>query len=325
MKKMVSIIVPVYNAEEWIKRCLNSITAQTVFEDLEVIMIDDGSTDASPQIIDEYCAEYPSFTGIHIKNQGVSNARNVGIEAAEGEYLAFVDADDYIDDDYFEVMINKCRTGADIVCSGFVVEYPNRSVSRCSPSQGQLDQEKTLEEFLKGDVIDPNVTDKLFRREVVDQIRFDCRFRIAEDKYFLFQCLKRVKSAYILSCSKYHYVMNDTSACRSAFSEKKMDSLKVAELVSKEIKTEYPRMFKLAKSMEMDVACRVLGEMYMYGIPEEYSDMYKELKKKIRGYSIREKRSYSSKKHFLAFLAARIHPGLYNFLKNDMKLQYKNG
>ena len=321
---MISVIIPIYNAEKWLRRCLDSIVRQTIFCKLEVILIDDGSVDSSSHIIDEYVSRYSSFKALHIENQGVSNARNQGIDIAIGEYLAFIDADDYIDNDYFETLLNGNVDEADIVCSGFIAEYSGHSVNRCVGKQYRFDQEQAIEEFLKGSLIDWNIWNKLFKKSKIKGVYFDSRFCIAEDKYFLFQCLKRVHSVQVLDNCKYHYIMNETSACHEGFSSKKLDSLIVAELISKEIGEYYPSKHKLAKSMEMDVVCRVYGEMYSCNITEEYKSVFNRLKKNIRQYSIAEKKKYSNKKNFGAFLAARIHPKLYNFLKNDMKLQYKN-
>lgn len=321
---MISVIVPVYNAEKWLRRCLDSLIRQTMFYKLEVILIDDGSVDSSPHIIDEYVSQYSSFKALHIENQGVSNARNQGINIATGEYLAFVDADDYIDNDYFETLLSRNADEADIICSGFIAEYLEHSVNRCVEKQYKLNQEQAIEEFLKGSLIDSNIWNKLFKKSKIKGVYFDSRLRIAEDKYFLFQCLKRVHNVQVLDSCKYHYIMNETSACHEAFSPKKLDSLIVAELISKEIGEKYPSKLKLARSMEMDVTCRVYGEMYLCGVMEEYKSVFDKLKKDIRQYSIIEKKKYSNKKHFLAFLVAKIHPKLYNFLKNDLKLQYKN-
>lgn len=320
---MISVIVPVYNGERFLRRCLDSITSQTVFEELEVIVVDDGSDDASPEIIDEYAEAYSSITGLHIRNRGVSNARNRGMDLASGAYLAFVDADDYLEPDCFETLLAEAEKGYDIVCGGFIAEYPDKRVYRRSGKVRELNREAAIEEFLKGTVMDPNIWNKLYRRETVGTCRFDSRLSIAEDKYFLFQCIKRARKVEILNVCKYHYSLNDASLCRGAFSGQKMDSLFVAARVSDEIAAEYPNQFSLAKAMEMDVACRVYGELYFYGIPPGYRPVFDGLKNKIRHYRLRDKMKYSSGKHFFAFVAARIHPGLYNFLKRDMRLQYQ--
>ena len=164
---MISVIIPIYNAEKWLRRCLDSIVRQTIFCKLEVILIDDGSVDSSSHIIDEYVSRYSSFKALHIENQGVSNARNQGIDIAIGEYLAFIDADDYIDNDYFETLLSGNVDEADIVCSGFIAEYSGHSVNRCVGKQYRFDQEQAIEEFLKGSLIDWNIWNKLFKKSKI--------------------------------------------------------------------------------------------------------------------------------------------------------------
>lgn len=321
---MISVIIPVYNAEDSLKRCVDSVIVQTIFSDLEVILVDDGSTDASPAMIDAYVKQYPSIKGLHIRNQGVSNARNRGIELAKGEYLTFIDSDDYVEADYLEIMLNAFDEQVDIVASGFIAAYQGKKVSHVNDKRYILDEKQILHEFLLGSVVDPNVTDKVFRRKLIGDLRFDTHFRIAEDKYFLFQYLKKSRRMKVLDICKYYYVMTDRSAVRSDFSEKKLDSLVVAELVTREVQREYPKEYPLAKSMEMDVVCRVFCDMYKNGVPEAYRERFMELKHKIRSCDLKEKRKYSSEKHFLAFCAAWIHPGLYCFLKDTLKLQYQS-
>ncbi len=324
MNLMISIIIPVYNAEKTLPKCLDSIIDQTIFDMLEVLIIDDGSTDGSAEVIKQYTDKYTSFKCARILNEGVSNARNVGLDMALGEYIAFVDADDYIEPDFFQIMLDKMQPDADIVCSGFIAEYPNMQIPRQSDKEYDLSKERAIEEFLKANIIDYQVCDKLFRRKVIGDCRFDKRFRISEDKLFLYHCIKNIKKMRVLNVCKYHYVMRDDSACRAKFSEKNLDSFMVTELILQDIRTEFKDKYPLAESAEMDVICRVYGDLYFDGIPEEYRSVFNDLKKRIKTYSIAEKRKYSSKKHFIAFLAARIHPRLYTFLKKDMKFQYRN-
>lgn len=321
---MISIIVPVYNAENWLEKTLESIVNQTLFDDIEVVLVNDGSLDKSGMIIDEYIKKYDNIIGIHIENQGVSNARNVGINICHGEFITFIDADDYVDVDFVENLYKSMDENCDIVCGGFIAEYHDKSIKRCPDKEYIFENEKIYFEFLKGDVFDPNVTDKLFRRNVVGEEKFDLSIAIAEDKLFLFHCLKRVKKIKFLPVANYHYVMNDLSACRKDFTLKKYHSVYVADKISEEIKCLYPEYKNYAESMAIDVKCRVYGEIYRCKAKNSFNKEFLELKRNIKNFGIIEKYRYSNRKHFFAFLVARIHPALYCFLKNEMKLQYKN-
>ena len=126
---MISVIVPVYNVENYLDKCLGSIASQTV-TDLEVILVDDGSSDMSGMICDAWAKKDARFRVMHPQNNGVSSARNAALQAAKGDFIAFVDADDYINKDMFRLLLNALAEDADIAVCGFnTVEQG--TVSRC--------------------------------------------------------------------------------------------------------------------------------------------------------------------------------------------------
>ena len=115
----ISIVVPIYNVEKYVKKCIESLIKQT-YKNIEIILVDDGSTDSSAEIIDEYANKDSRIIAIHQKNKGVSSARNTGLKAARGEYIGFVDPDDYVDCQMYEVMVNKLQASlADLVVCGY--------------------------------------------------------------------------------------------------------------------------------------------------------------------------------------------------------------
>ena len=125
MNKKVSVIVPVYNLESYIERCLDSLLMQD-YDDLEIILVNDGSTDKSLEIIEKYAQQSESIIVINQKNSGVSSARNAGIEKATGFFIAFVDGDDYIDSNYYELLLKKITSdNYDFVQMGFICEHGN--------------------------------------------------------------------------------------------------------------------------------------------------------------------------------------------------------
>ena len=320
---MISVIIPVYNAEQWLTRCIDSLISQTVFQEMEIIVIDDGSQDSSGKIIDSYAMKYPNIICKHIQNGGVSNARNTGLDLCSGEYVTFVDADDYFDNCFIEKMFSAMDDDCDIVCSGFIAEYGGTNVIRCPKNYSVLDNKAIIREFLVADQLEPNVNDKLFRRSAIGEKRFDTSIAIAEDKYFLFQCIKDVKKVKMIPVANYHYVMNDDSACRLSFSEKQLHCINVADSICESIKEEYPEFYQLAQSMAIDVKCRVYGEMFRFKAQKKYATEFYNLKRDIRNFNICVKIRNSSKKHVIALIAAKISPALYVYLKYDMKLQYR--
>lgn len=319
---LVSVIIPLYNAEKWIERCIRSLQKQIGFEHIELVLVDDGSTDQTLKIA-ETLAENENIVCLHKPNGGVSSARNTGINAARGQYITFVDADDYVDDDFISHLLNAMLSGCDIACSGFVVEYPDTSVKKTASKKHIMDGRQTLKEFLLGSVIEPGVCNKMFKRELIGDLRFDESFAIAEDKYFLFKYLQRVEKCIVLPEANYHYVMNNDSACHKEFSQKNLDSLYVTEKIVKETEKIDRVLYDIAEAMCIDVKCRVYGDIYRTKSINKYKKEYLEMKEKIKEYSVIKKYRNSSKKHFFAFLAARVHPSIYCFLKNDLRLQYK--
>ena len=209
----VSIIVPVYQVEQYIRQCVDSILAQT-FTDFELILVDDGSKDQSGKICDEYARMDERVKVIHQKNSGVAAARNHGISCAEGDYLCFVDADDWIED----TMITQCishikESDADVLRHGHIMELwkDGKCVSeekKNAPDFTEIlmhDQiEKEMEIFWKN--CSNYVWNYFFKREAIEQIRFP-EIKISEDHIFVLEVLKSCKKICFLSQNQYHYCM----------------------------------------------------------------------------------------------------------------------
>ena len=320
---LISVIIPVYNAERYLKKCLESISSQTIFNELEVIFINDGSLDKSGDILDKFSISNKNVIVKHINNSGVSNARNVGIEISSAEYISFIDSDDYLDKDFFECLISEVDKQTDIIGCGFVAEYSDKTVNHSSNKKLILNKKMAIKEFLLEKNIDPNVTSKIFRKSVIGNLRFDNSLSIAEDRWFLFNCLNKIRYMKFIPEAKYHYVMNDSSACRRKFSKKNLDAIIVANRITELVKEKYNEYLGLAECGEIDAKCRVCGDIYSSKALDEYLDEYTVLIKSIKKFSTIKKIKYSSKKHTLAFISMKISPLLYCFIKNNMKFQYK--
>ena len=134
---MISVIVPIYNVEQYLKKCIESIISST-YANLEIILVDDGSTDGSGKICDEFQAKDKRIRVVHKKNGGLSDARNVGLEIARGEFVSFIDSDDYIDSEMFEEVLTQFDKNTDIVIYGRYVEYPTKTIVQCPPSNKSM-------------------------------------------------------------------------------------------------------------------------------------------------------------------------------------------
>ena len=319
--KKISVIIPVYNAEKWLERLIESIKSQTIFKKLEFVFVNDGSTDNSLNILSSI--NEPNIKIISQENSGVSAARNNGIKNSTGEYIAFIDADDYIDNDFFEKYLEKIENDYDLIVTGYIAEYENEdNIVKKNSEKIIINKNEIIKMFLDGK-IDPNCWNKLFKKEYLLNSLFDEKMAIGEDKDMLFRYLIQCNSVYLNNYAKYHYYINNASAMRKKFNVKSLDTLKNSEERVEYIKNYYPELYEYAYSGDIDTKCRVLCSLYSFKEDKNYADLCKKLKKEIKECSILRKKKYSTKKHFLAFLSVRINPKLYVFLKEKMKMQYK--
>jgi glycosyltransferase involved in cell wall biosynthesis len=216
----ISIIVPVYNVEAYLRRCLDSLVNQTL-KDIEIIIVNDGSKDNSQSIIDEYAKKDERIKALIKKNGGLSDARNFGMKYAKGEYLAFVDSDDYVDLDMYENMYNKSLTDkADIVECDFIWEYPQKN---------KIDKSK----IDKNMIISTRVVawNKIYRRNLIANNKIDFPIGLRyEDVLFCYKLLPYVKSIAYVDKPFYHYIQRPGSIANTQ-NEKVRDIYKILELV----------------------------------------------------------------------------------------------
>ena len=168
----LSVIIPFYNTEKYLSRSIDSVLQQT-FQDTEIILVDDGSTDRSGTIADEYAQQHPQIKVIHLEHGGVSRARNTGLDAAVGEYIHFMDSDDYSDPEMYRTLVDVVRKhAADIAVCRICDVYRNRTRSKDNDGQETvLDSQEALEMILTRKM-DDSLCSKLFRASMFDTIRF---------------------------------------------------------------------------------------------------------------------------------------------------------
>ncbi|MDD4192699.1 MAG: glycosyltransferase [Mangrovibacterium sp.] len=214
---VLSIIVPVYQAESYLKKCIDSILNQT-FSDFELILIDDGSNDGSGKICDEYAFQEKRVRVIHKTNEGQAIARNTGLDLARGEYIGFVDNDDRIMPDMYEVLISNIKnTPADISCCSFIQENENGSIEpkQSSLIKKELSNSEGVREFLSREYIDIYVWTKIYRKSFLqaNNIRFEAG-KIDEDFLFNFEAFRMAKVSVAEDIPKYIYFHRKKSASR---------------------------------------------------------------------------------------------------------------
>lgn len=224
--KKISVIIPVYNAEKYLKRCVDSVREQS-YGNLEIILVDDGSPDGCPQMCDTFAAEDDRIKVIHKENAGVAAARNTGLDAAEGEYLAFVDSDDYIEPVmYAEMMKQAERFSCDFVMCDCIKEFPDYSeLYTHDIRQGYYDKNQLQNEYyphlLMMETVEypPTISNCLclFKRDLLSrdgkELRYVPGIRFSEDLLFGARLMRAADSFfYMKGKAFYHYFMNPASA-----------------------------------------------------------------------------------------------------------------
>ena len=198
---MISVIVPVYKVEEYLRQCVDSIINQT-YQDLDIILIDDGSPDKCGEICDEYAKKDDRIKVFHTENRGISAARNLGIDVARGEYIGFVDSDDWIEPDMYEILFRKAKeNNADMSMCGVWYESTTSTISFIQ--DGLYNGEDNLVALIER-VINPHVCNKLFCKTVFDYIRFPDNHYF-EDMAIIHHIMSAVSTTILIGIPKYHY------------------------------------------------------------------------------------------------------------------------
>ncbi len=250
MDEKISVIVPIYNVEKYLRNCIESIINQT-YLNLEIILVNDGSTDKSLSIIEEYSYKDERIKVINKANGGLSSARNAGLEIAKGTYISFIDSDDWIELNMYEVLIeNITKYNAEISIistktvdeCGNVLEYNTELIDK---DIEVFNKQEIMSKYLLGSWIP--AWDKLYRRELFDKIRFPIG-KINEDEAIMLKVFDQINSVVVSNKVMYNYVKRPMSITTSNFSEKKFDWLNNAYNNMKYVEEKYPNVLLQAQS-----------------------------------------------------------------------------
>lgn len=276
---LVSVIVPVYNVEKYLIKCVDSIINQT-YRNLEIILVDDGSTDNSRRICDEYKQKDNRIVVIHKENGGLSDARNTGLNICTGEYITFIDSDDYISDLYIENLYKIIKKyNADIsVCAEEYVKYDknNEYVKLKRPFRefkGELlmNSDNALECALRQDLFDFSACAKLYKKECLNDVKFPLNY-MYEDQGTVYKTFFKSKRIVFTSDKLYFYIQRQGSILHNNSSSKRYwDGIKMVEMQHRDIIKKNPRLKKAAN-------CRCLS-MYFHVLIGAHNTNDKELTK----------------------------------------------
>lgn len=233
-KNSISIVIPAYNVENYIEQCLLSVIKQT-YKTLEIIVVDDGSKDKTGEIADKYAKMDDRIIVVHQNNGGLPNARNTGMKYAHGEYVMFLDSDDWLEMTYCETAIREIQNeNADIIFFEYYKEYRNKSLQMQTYKENKLIySEEGEKEFFIYDMRTITAWGKIYRHEVVNDCQYNEKFRTAEDVDFNYRVYENVKKAVYIQEPLLHYRMLEKSAIHGYDSNIENKFMPVLESLSK--------------------------------------------------------------------------------------------
>lgn len=271
----ISVIVPVYNVKDYLVKCVTSILEQT-YTNFELLLVDDGSSDGSGEICDSFIAHDNRVKPIHISNSGVSRARNIGIEVASGQWICFIDSDDWVEKNMLEKLLNAAKKHNTKLACCFFDEYREERSEQVFPSKGSYcaDAEEIAKNFclngeLKSLMYPP--WNKLFDAAGAKAIGFQTDLRIGEDFLFCLQFVAKNGKMAVVTEPLYHYRIRPGSTMQEKFSEKKMDYIKAADRVIDVYEQIFPIYKPIAERWRYVHTLNMCNTIRRNGLMSEYS------------------------------------------------------
>jgi glycosyltransferase involved in cell wall biosynthesis len=315
LDKLISIIVPVYNSEQYLSRCIESILKQT-YTDFELILVDDGSNDTSLNMCETYAKTDSRIKIISTENNGVSSARNTGLNATNGTYIGFVDSDDWIEPDMYELLIkNAEKYKADISCCNYFMNSTTEKILEYQENEKVVYSDgDCVDFFLERKLFGNSVCNKVFNKKVLIH-GFQIGLSVGEDAFFLFEACLNSKTIVCCNEAKYHYYVRIGSATKIGFNEKVFQMLEFTDMIIEEIKEKKTSSVNKAYAYAYSSYYSVLNVLIYHGMEKKYKFEYKKVvsflnfvtKKLFKEKSI-------SKAKLLAFSLFHLNKYMYRFL-----------
>lgn len=316
MNPKISIIVPVYKVEPYLHICVDSILAQT-FTDIELILVDDGSPDNCGDICDEYAQKDQRVRVLHKKNGGLSDARNAGLDVATGDYIGFVDSDDWIEPDMFELLYNMCiENDCEIANCTSIIHYKNKTVTNGSHQLIIHDKKQAMKAMLQGILYDEVVWTKIIKKDLLNDIRFKTGITY-EDTAFTYKVIHECKRICCIGAPKYHYIKRENSTMDLAIKNIRIDSVLIYDEMYKFIESNYPELRNLVALKLANSALTVLNLIAAKQNWQEYKVEYYKVAKILNRYfnkTIKMKEYLKNVKILL--IATKVNPLFYKLIVN---------
>ena len=253
---LISVVIAIYNVESFLHRCLDSIIKQT-YKNIEMILVDDGSTDNSGKICDEYILKDSRINVIHKKNGGLSSARNTGIDFSNGNYITFVDGDDWLREDFIEKLSDFIYlSDVDIISSRLIIAYKkDNEYIYNEPRKYKakyLTNEEALEALFYRKLITTTACGKIYKKSLFNTIRFP-ENKLHEDLGTVYKLLEISKKVISVESTGYCYFQRNGSIMNSDFNKKNLDALNFVNEIILFVEKKYPKLRKAVKSFFVDI------------------------------------------------------------------------
>ena len=318
---VISVIVPVYRTEALLPRCMDALLGQD-FTDFELIAVDDGSPDNSGALLDEYAARDGRVRVIHRENGGLSAARNSGIEAARGAYLAFVDSDDWVEPTFLSAMFEALtEEGADIAACGYVNDEGEKHRVYTVDRRVTFGSKEGLERMCYNDGYYVTAWDKLYKRELFDGVRYP-EGKLFEDTATTFYLTDKAEKIVLATGLGYHYVVNPESITNGKWNPGKLDYIGAAEKMASYIEEKYPDLKPACDRKRLHAAFSTLMQLVNSGVRDKAveKDLIGRVKKLRRGVFFDKKAPKRDKAAILSLAAGfPVFAAVWKVYRNHIK------
>lgn len=299
---VVSVIVPIYNVEDYLEECINSILAQS-YTNLEVILIDDGSTDGSGKICDYYAQIDSRVKVFHKSNGGVSSARNFGIRNATGTYIGFIDGDDYIEPQMYQSMLKNILSNKAQMCVNLLYLKDNKVNFDCQVKEGIISGDDAIKKLLQMN-FPTSLWSCLYYKEIIENEYLNENIHFWEDFEFQMRLLYKSKIISIYNYPLYHYRYRDGSANNQIINDKIISCLDIAPIVDKAISNKYPYLKKYSDDLYVIFLLRVIDYLSKSQIIEQkYFRIITTYSRKYFGVAFKSKQFSFIKKFYIILCA----------------------
>lgn len=314
MNPRISIIVPVYKVEAYLNKCIDSILNQT-FEDFELILVNDGSPDKCGEICEDYAKKDSRIRVFHKENGGQATARNFGIDVARGEYIGFVDSDDYIEPEMYEVLYNMCiNDNCDMVNCSSKIYFNNKIKVNGNGEKVIHSKKEAMRVVIEGLLYDECLWSKLIKKSVLKDLRMPVGI-VYEDTAFVYKIVDKCERIGYIGIPMYNYIKREDSTMDRAVKEIRTDAILVYKEMYEFVKNKYPDIADIVRLKLSNTCISIMNTIIKQDEFNIYINKYREVSKVLNKNfynNIKSKNYHKNEKILL--LANKINPMLYKKL-----------